>query len=161
MLRLLKLSALSIAALILAHSAPAVAASATSTLTVKADVIANCTIDASKALDFGNIDVTPGSFTASASTTISVACTKSTAGTSYKIYMRSPTNSWKMVNGAESLPYALTDQNGVAWDETHPVSYTSSGKAAKDITVKGTILSNGYDVSVGSYSDSVTAEIQF
>ena len=162
MVRTSKLSATALLTLLLLQPAPVRADSKTSTLRVQATVTANCTIDAGTPLNFGNIDVSSSNFTASASTTISVACTKSAGTTSYAIYMRSSTNGWKMKNaGGESLSYTLTDENNNRWDETHPYSYQSQGKAAKSITVKGAITPDDYDVTVGSYSDTVTAEIQF
>jgi spore coat protein U-like protein len=163
MIRTLKLAVLAAVAVLLVRPAPASAATIVTmpnALHVTTTVAAACTITAGT-LDFGSIDVTPAPMAAkTASGSITVACTKNAPATKYQIYLKSPTNNWNLKNAAgEALPYSLTDGSNNPWNQTTPVNYTASSKAPQVITVKGTIAGGNYDVSVGTYTDDVTAQI--
>jgi len=160
---------------ILALAAPVFAASTPTTFTVKAAVVANCTISATD-MDFGNYDPVGANDTtgadAYASSTVTVACTKNAPNVWIGLDAGSNGASASgttraMAGGGDFLSYELysLDPNpapGAAWGNTQAtgVSYVAASKAATGITVYGR-TPKGQDVSAGSYTDTITATINY
>jgi spore coat protein U-like protein len=146
-------------------AAPASAASTQSTtFLVKANVDANCTIDAAD-LDFGTYDPTGN---LDASSQISITCTNATAwnvGLNEGSFAGATVTSRKMTGPSSfALAYSLfTDsartQNWGNTVGTDTVSGTGTG-AADAVTVFGRIPAS-QNVGAGSYQDTVTATITF
>jgi len=141
------------------------AGSANASFAVTASVTANCTISAS-ALAFGSYD--PVSVNAASplnqSSTLTVACTK---GTSATIALDDGTHfsGTRRLLGATNgdfLSYALYQDNSysTAWTSASTKAYNAANKNASAQTVYGQVTA-GQDVSVDTYSDSVTATISF
>lgn len=165
--------ALASAILIAAASAtPAMAATATSDLSVLSNVTASCTISTS-AISYGNYE--PISANASTDLTgtgsISYTCTTGTTGT---ITLGQGSNSYgestdalplrRLTAGSNKyLGYQLyqNTERTTVWGNTGGtgVGVTGNG-AAQTVTVYGKINA-GQNAAVGSYTDTVTATINY
>jgi spore coat protein U-like protein len=149
------------------------AATATSSFTVTTTVVASCTI-ATGGITFGNYDpiVANNTTPADANGTVTVACTNGTAATIGLSQGSFPTMAStavaparQMGTGALRVPYGLyTDAaRTTVWGDVGTlaaVTYNSTGMAASTTNIYGRIAA-GLDVAVGSYTDTVTATIQF
>jgi len=174
----MKRSVLSLAVLsILVIMAPAAfAASANTTFTVSATVVANCTISASN-LAFGNYDPVTANNTTGAdlygSSTLTVACTKGAPNVWIGLDAGSNgpsavgTTRAMSAGGGNFLSYELYLANpnpvpGAVWGNTLATgkSYVSVSKAASAITVFGR-TPKGQDAAAGSYTDTITATINY
>ena len=160
------LSLIALTALVVA--APAFAASQTANLPISATVSANCTITTS-AVAFGAYD--PVSANAAANLTaqgaVNVACTKGTPAT---IDLGNGGNflggTRRMGSGSDFLNYslfrdaALTQPwgSGIAGGGTQ--AYNAATKNVTAVTVYGMVPA-AQDVTVGSYSDTVVATINY
>jgi spore coat protein U-like protein len=150
-----------------------VAATATTTFTVTAAVAANCTISAA-GISFTYDPVSANATTAATATgSVTIACTKGSGPT---IGLNSGTNpgavagvTRAMANGANRLGYELFQPaaapgNGGVWTDIGGANPLNAGvspsKAARTFTVSASIPA-GQDVAVGSYSDTVTATVNF
>lgn len=162
-----------LATALMASLGPGHAATETATFTVTATVSANCTISATP-VAFGAYEPVAGG-NLGASGTVVVACTKGAAGLTVGLnngihFDGSARNMAGAVSG-DRLAYSLRQPNpdascpgfgtGTEWTNTAPLTLSSpSGKAARTYNVCGQ-LAAGKDVSVDSYSDTVTAAINF
>ena len=159
---------LAAAALALSASA-AHAATVSNNLTVTANVANNCTVSTGT-LGFGAYDpvVANASADLDSSGTVAVQCTK---GTTYTVTLDAGANSTvvgtatvrQMSSGADFLAYELYTTSGrtTVWDtSTTPPSVTASSKAPNTITIYGRIPAN-QDVSAGSYTDTVSATVNY
>jgi spore coat protein U-like protein len=135
-----------------------------STFTVSAHVITACSINAGQTLDFGNY--TGAATPVQKSTTISVNCTN---GGTYVIGLDGGiggTDSQRLLAGPNSatLKYNLYQDSSykTVWGNTtstEPPSRSGTG-SAETITVYGQ-LDGLQPVTVGSYSDTITATITY
>jgi spore coat protein U-like protein len=149
------------------------AATATTTFTVTATVSANCTITAT-AISFTYDPVVANATTAATSTgTVSIACTK---GSGPSIGLNAGNNAGAvagvtraMANGTNRLGYELFQQaaapgNGAVWTDIGGANPLNAGvspsKASRSFTVQAQIPA-GQDVAVGSYTDTITATVNF
>lgn len=148
----------------LALAVPMFAASqATSSVTVSASVAAVCTISTTTNLAFGAYDpVVANASTAkdeTAPATVSVSCTKNTAG----VVLDFASSSGTMANGGTNLNFNLFQDSahgtpfgsGVAG-----VAMTFGSKAAQAVDIYGQIPAN-QDVPAGAYSGTVTARVNY
>jgi spore coat protein U-like protein len=150
-----------------------VAATATTTFTVTASVSANCTITATGiSFTYDPIGANAAA-AASATGTVTIACTK---GSGPSIGLNAGSNAGAvagvtraMANGANRLGYELFQSaaapgNGAVWTDIGGANALNAGvspsKAARSFTVQAQIPA-GQDVAVGSYSDTVTATVNF
>lgn len=157
-------------------SASAFAATKNSSFTVSATVVANCTISASN-LAFGNYDPVVANNTAGsdlyANSTLTVACTKGAPnvwiGLDAGANGASATGTTRALSAGSGsfLSYELytADPNpaaGAVWGNTQATgkSYVAASKASTAITVFGRVP-KGQDAAAGSYSDTVTATINY
>ncbi len=145
---------------------PAAADSATAKLTISATVVKNCTVDTAS-ISLGNYDPLVANYSDAATPTgtVTVRCTR---GTGYSIGLddggnySSGTRRMKHATQDEYLNYELYQDGGFAtpWTTAQPVSDTSTSRAAHGITVYARIP-GGQDKPQGSYTDVVTATINF
>jgi spore coat protein U-like protein len=149
-------------------SVPAFAGSATANLSVTANVSANCTISTAP-VAFGAYDPVSANLAANlnGTGTVTVACTKGTAAT---IDLGNGNNlsggSRRMGSGSDFLNYALYKDaartqvwgTGLAGGSTY--AYASASKNSVAVTVYGTVPMN-QDVTVGAYTDTVVATINY
>jgi spore coat protein U-like protein len=157
-------------AILALRAVPAQAGSATSTVTVTANVISNCTISAGT-VAFGNYD--PTSATALDQTgTVNVQCTTGTVAT---IAMGQGSNAAtgstdaaplrQMASVAQRLRYDLYQDSGrtTVWGNTllTSVTYAALSSASTAMTIYGRIPINQNATAGAGYSDSVTATINF
>lgn len=150
-----------------------VAATATTTFTVTASVSANCTITATGiSFTYDPIGANAAA-AASATGTVTIACTK---GSGPSIGLNAGSNAGAvagvtraMANGTNRLGYELFQSaaapgNGAVWTDIGGANALNAGvspsKAARSFTVQAQIPP-GQDVAVGSYSDTVTATVNF
>jgi spore coat protein U-like protein len=151
----------------------AVAATATSNFTVTATVVSSCTI-ATTGISFGNYDPVVANSTTplDANGSVTVACT---AGAATTIGMgqganQDPTSTAavpvrRMLSGANHVRYDLFQDSTRAtpWGDvgtTSAMTYASVSFAPVSFPIYGRMPS-GQDVQTGSYTDTVTATIQF
>ncbi|WP_207459050.1 spore coat U domain-containing protein [Azospirillum sp. SYSU D00513] len=141
----------SIAALV-SMAAPAMAGTASGTLSVSATVAATCNVS-SGSIDFGTY--TPSANTDQTSA-VSVTCT---AGTTYTVELGAGGNAAdqarRMAGSGSHLTYELYSDSSrsLVWNATNKVTGTGIG-SAQSIPVYGRIPS-GQSVPAGSYADSV------
>jgi len=159
--------------LALAASPRAMAATAQTTFTVTATVSANCTISATGISFTYDPIATNATTAATASGSVTIACTKGAGPT---VGLSAGANAGKvagvtraMANGANFLGYELFQPNapignGGVWTDiggANPFNPgVSPGKAPRAFTVNATIPA-GQDVAVGSYTDTITATVNF
>jgi spore coat protein U-like protein len=140
-------------------------------LTARATVIANCQFNTSPTLNFGNYDAI--SSTASTnSANLSVTCTKALAN--YVITMDAGANgsgtgssvarAMKDTVSGNTLSYNLFTDSGFStvWGTTTATgeTFTASGLSGDTMAVYGKIPAQ-QDVTVGSYSDTLTVTANF
>ncbi|HWC74551.1 MAG TPA: spore coat U domain-containing protein [Gemmatimonadales bacterium] len=150
------------------------AATSTTTFTVSAAVAANCTISVTP-INMGNYDpvVTNATNPVSASGTLTITCTKGTGptiglnGGNHAGAVSGVTRA--MANGTNMLGYELYQPasapgNGGVWTDIGGANPLNAGvtpsKAPRSYVVNATIP-GGQDASVGSYSDTITATVNF
>lgn len=165
MARLLRIAILAGAALLLTRATPAQAQAtqrvANGSFQVSAQVSAACTITAMPTLNFGTIDVTSTVPATVSSGNLSVRCTKTLSSNHYELRLSSASNFFLRNGPDDSLHYAISRVNNVAWTGG-PFTFGSSGKTAvRDIPIEVTLDGGDFNVSAGSYSDTITAEIWF
>ena len=144
------------------------AATASANLSVSASVNARCSISAPSTLAFGVYDPVVDNLSTDldADTTVSVACTKNSSGVwvGLDLGANASGSTRRMANGGERLAYELYSDAArtTVWGNVLAtgVSYTPTSKDPVSISVYGRVPA-GQDVGVGSYSDSVTATINF
>jgi len=135
---------------------------ATTSFTVTATIVADCTITAST-LSFGVYSGT----TTNATSTLVVNCTKNApyyVGLNAGTATGATVTTRRMMNGSNTLNYALYSNSArtINWGETvgtDTVSGTGSG-ANQSLTVYGQIPS-GQALVPGSYSDTITAIVTY
>lgn len=172
----IRIAALCLAAASSWICAPSFGATATGTLSVTATVAANCTLSTTP-VSFGAYDPL-GTGTANATGTVSIACVKGTAPTSIDMSLgANPSGATRRMRGAAATPdlisYELykpsTVTPGAACAYTAVwgtgaanglVPTAAPSKAARTYNVCGSVTL-GQDVGVDSYSDSVTATVNF
>ncbi len=148
--------------------AVAATGSATAPLSVTATVTSNCTISTT-ALAFGNYDavVTNASTNLDATGTVVVACTKGAAAT---IGLNAGSNASgstrRMTNGSDFLTYEVYKETGRTnvWGNASTGLYdagTATSSAAQTLTVYGRVASGQTGAAVGSYTDTLTATVNF
>jgi spore coat protein U-like protein len=142
------------------------AASQSSNLSVTANVSANCTISTTP-VAFGAYDPVATNNTtgvdASASGTVVVACTKNTAATIDLGNGGNFSGTRRMSSGSDFLGYSLYSDaaHTSAWGSgASSVAYNAASKNAATLDVYG-LSPKGQDVSVGAYSDTVVATINY
>jgi spore coat protein U-like protein len=146
------------------------ATSNTGTVNVTGAIVADCSITTST-FGFGTYDPIVTNASAALNTfaqSLSVKCTRGATGVTISLDLGS--NSTHAVNttramsggGGNYLSYELYTSNSYAtvWNTTNTVSYAPTSFAATGITVYGQIP-GAQDVSVATYSDSVTATVNF
>ncbi len=143
------------------------AGSATSSLSVSATVASNCTISTS-ALSFGSYDPIVANATANldGTGTVTITCTKGAVTTvGLDLGGNASGTTRRMASGTERLSYELykDSSRSSVWGNSGTDlndTGTAPSKAARAFTVYGRIPS-AQDVAAGSYSDTVTATVNF
>jgi spore coat protein U-like protein len=140
---------------------------------VTTTVVASCTISTG-GITFGNYDPVVANATTPADSngTVTVACTNGTAATIGMSQGSFPTMAStavapqrQMGTGSNRVAYGLyTDAaRTTVWGDVgtlSAVTYNSTGFAPTTVNIYGRIAA-GLDVVVGSYTDTVTATVQF
>jgi spore coat protein U domain-containing protein, fimbrial subunit CupE1/2/3/6 len=152
------LGAAALAAIV--SAAPASAGS--TTFQVSATVARVCTIAATNVSLTYDPVVANASAAATANGTVTVACTR---GETYRVSLDNGLNysgGRRLRLGAtgEYLTYDLYQDSGYAttWDGTNQVARTAANRAPVDLTVYASIP-GGQDVPVGTYTDTIVADI--
>jgi spore coat protein U-like protein len=154
-------------ACVLLAPAAASASQVGSTLTVEADVVANCTVSVGT-VDFGDINPLAG-VNINGSGTFNVTCTSGTTWTAAAGVGSGPSASYttrKMSFGSNTLNYNLytTSGYGTVWGDgtggTGLLSGTGNG-SAQTATVYGRIASGQTTAPPGGYADSVSITVTY
>ena len=167
--RNLTLAVAGAALLFTAHAA--VAGSKSTTFNVTSSVSANCTIAATD-LNFGAYDPVVANKTTAldVNTSVNVLCTKGSTGVKVGLDLGTHTAAGNrfMSNGTDSLQYELYSDSagGTVWGNSGAglVSWPVFGPIGAGAGVSHTVFGRvpaGQDVSVGSYSDLITATVNF
>lgn len=155
---------------VLAVAGPAAAGSATSSFSVTASVSNNCTISTA-ALAFGAYDpiVANASTALDATGSVTIQCTRgatSTIGLSTGSYSANASGTTRAMNaGTSYLSYEIYQNTGrtTLWGNSGSDLYTPAAapsSAPRTVTTYGRVPA-GQDVPAGSYSDTVTATVNF
>ena len=167
--RILTLAAAAAALLFTAHAA--VAGSKTTTFNVTSTVSANCTILATD-LSFGAYDPVVANKTTAldVNTTVTVLCTKGSTGVNVGLDLGTHAGAGNrfMSNGSDSLQYELYSDSagGTVWGNSGAalVGWPVFGPIGAGTGVSKTVFGRipaAQDVSTGSYSDLITATVNF
>jgi spore coat protein U-like protein len=167
------LSLASFTALVVGSGSAATAAGTKSgSFNVTSSVVSSCTLLSAPTLAFGPYDPVAGT-AVTGTTTLSIQCTK---GTPLKIALDAGSNDGSTsdaynrmkggTGGADLLTYQLqgTDSSGTLtqWNQkTLDFGVSANNTSAQTITINGTITAGQNAVSVGSYTDTVTATINY
>lgn len=143
------------------------AGSASTSLSVSATVASSCTISTA-AIDFGSYDpvVTHAAANLDGTGTVTITCTKGTVTTvGLDLGANAVLTTRRMAAGTERLTYELYKDSGrtSVWGSSGGNlldTGVAPSKAARPFTVYGRVPS-GQDISAGSYSDTVTATVNF
>jgi len=143
------------------------AASASASLTVSASVANNCTISTS-ALNFGSYDPigVHASSNLDGTGSVTITCTKGAVTTvGLDLGGNASGSTRRMAAGPEMLTYELYKEVSrvSVWGNSGADlldTGTAPSRAPRSFTVYGRVPS-GQDVSAGSYSDTVTATVNF
>lgn len=163
-----KAAAVAAAIGISAAAAPAFAATANTNLAVSATVINNCLITTS-ALAFGSYDPVVANSAANLDGTgvVSVACTKGVSPTiALGLGSNASGSTRRMGDGSGNfLTYELYKDAGrvTVWGTSGAALLSPTAapsKAARAFTVYGRVMA-GQDATVGSYTDTVVATVNF
>ena len=160
-----------VAAALLFTVQSAVAASKSTTFNVSSSVSANCTISATD-LNFGAYDPVVANKTTplDVNTTVTVLCTKGSTGVTVGLDLgtHAAAGSRFMSNGTDSLQYELYSDSagGTVWGNAGAglVAWPVFGPMGAGLGTPHTVFGRvpaGQDVSVGSYSDLITATVNF
>jgi spore coat protein U-like protein len=152
---------------LLGLTAPAWAATATTTFAVSGTVVPTCNVSAAN-LSFGTSIPSPINSNVDAQSNITATCS---SGTPYTVALSAGNGaaatfaSRKLTSGANTLNYALFTNAGrtTVWGDGSAGSSTfgSMGSgAAQAIPVYGRILS-GQSVATGAYSDTIVVTLTF
>jgi spore coat protein U-like protein len=151
-----------------ATASAAYAGSAQQNVAVTTSVVGNCRFSGSPVVAFGSYDPVTAADVDSTGT-LTIECTK---GTSYSITLGAGANASGAVRRMALTPddtvnyvsYELYTDNArsTVWNMTNTVGAVSASKSAQSVTIYGRIA-NGptQDPTVGSYSDTVVATINF
>jgi len=169
LVRILSLSAAVLFVVVFLATAPAFAATATSNFTVTASVANNCTISTT-AIAFGAYDpiVTHASTPLDATGSVTITCTKgatTTIGLGPGANAPGTSTTRAMVAGGNKLDYEIYQETGrtTVWGTSGAGLLTPAAapdKSPRAFTTYGRIPA-GQDVPSGSYSDTVTATVNF
>jgi spore coat protein U-like protein len=152
---------LSLAAVLAAGAARAATESAQ--FTVTATVVKTCRISADATVPVGNYDPFATTDATSGAGTVTVTCTK---GGGYTLTIDKGSNEGgtgarRMTDGTEFLAYELYSDVGATAAWSAPLTVIAATGMAGDDHVVVAKVPAGQDVSVGSYSDTVTATVDF
>jgi spore coat protein U-like protein len=160
------------AGLTMLFSAPALAATATSSMPVTADVTNSCTISAGS-LAFGSYDpiVTNAVTDLDGTATLTITCTSGAAATITISQGANPNTGStddvplrRMLSGADFLSYTLYQDvaHTTVWGNTTGTGlpYTGTGVQTTNTTVYG-VITQAQNVPAGTYSDTDTVTITF
>ncbi len=157
-----------LAALILvAVPLPVFAATSTASLSISAAVANNCTIGTT-AVSFGSYDplVTNASAPLDATGSVTITCTKGAVTTvGLNLGGNATGSTRRMLSGTDFLTYELYKDSGrtAVWGNSGADllnTGTAPSKAPQTFTVYSRVAA-GQDVPSGSYSDTVTATVNF
>jgi spore coat protein U-like protein len=158
----ISLAAVAAAALALGVSGANAHTTVTDNLTVSADVVNACTVDASTPLNFG--PVMAGDPAKDGSTTISVTCG---TGVAYTVgmgdgqHMNSGTR--RVAHGTDYINYSISavSSGGANWDNTNPNAVGNTGDGtAQPFPVYGQ-LAAVVAQPAGHYSDTVAVSVYY
>ena len=151
-------------ALIVVSNTAGAAGPKNGTFTVTTNVSNNCTIDTSAAnIVFGAYDPVTGA-AVTGSGTVKIACTKGATGLSLALSgganFATPDN--QMASGSERLKYDLYSDSTLKtpWNNTSVTVPAPTSNASQSFTIYGQIKAS-QDVAVGTYTDTVTATINY
>ncbi|HET9393307.1 MAG TPA: spore coat protein U domain-containing protein [Candidatus Rubrimentiphilum sp.] len=138
-------------------------------MAISTTVIAKCTVTSPTPLNFGSYDPVVTNNTAAldvAPNALAVACTRGAPGVTVTLNLglHAVGSTRFMVDGAShTLQYEIYTTSGrtTVWNTTNSVSYTSTSMATVNLPVYGRIPGGQDAYTAASYTDSVTATVNF
>lgn len=141
----------------------------TTSLATSATVIAKCTVTSPTPLDFGAYDpvvtnnVNPDDVAPSA---LSVSCTRGAPGVTITLNLGthfSGSTRYMSDGASHLLQYEIytTSARSTVWNTSNSVSYASTSLAAHALPVYGRIPGGQDAYTAASYTDSITATVNF
>ncbi|HEY8322403.1 MAG TPA: spore coat U domain-containing protein [Candidatus Baltobacteraceae bacterium] len=143
-------------------------ATTTHALAPSATVIAKCTIAGALPLAFGSYDPVVANLTTNldvAPNALSISCTRGAPSVTVALDLglHATGSTRRLLSGADFLTYEIytTAARTTVWNATNTVSYASATMAATGLPVYGRVPF-GQDATVGaSYTDTITATVNF
>ena len=137
-----------------------------SPVTIKATVVADCSLQSPQMIDFGNYD--PATTTTIDVTTeaLQIQCTKGSPGVTIALdngqYYTGTHRSMRTNGGTGSVDYEIytASTRSVIWNRTQTVTYSSVGRQFVRIPLYGRVL-GAHSPAPGDYSDTLTALVNF
>ena len=141
----------------------------TTNLAVGATVIAKCTVTSPTPLNFGGYDPVVTNRTADLDVTsnaLAVSCTRGAPGVTVTLDLgKNAVGSTRFLSdgATHTLQYEIYTSSArtTIWNATNSVSYTSTSMASSTLPVNGRIPGGQDAFTAASYTDTITATVNF
>lgn len=142
------------------------ASASRSSVTVKATVVADCSLQSPQMIDFGNYDPVANTTIDVTAEALQIQCTKGSPGVTIALdngqYYTGTHRSMRTNGGSGSVDYEIytASTRSVIWNRTQTVTYSAVSKQSVRIPLYGRLLGSR-SATPGEYSDTLTALVNF
>lgn len=136
------------------------------TVTIRAVVLSDCTVQAPQNIDFGTYDPSTNATVDVTTDALVVACSKGspgvTIGLDNGLYYTGSHRSMRSLGASGAVYYEIytTSSRQVIWNRTQTVTYTSVGRQPTTIQLFGRVVGT-QSPAPGDYSDTLMALLNF
>lgn len=137
-----------------------------SAVTVKATVVADCSLQSPQMIDFGNYDPVSNATIDVTTEALQIQCTKGSPGVTIALdngqYYTGTHRSMRTISGNGSVDYEIytAPTRSVIWNRTQTVTYSAITRQPVRISLYGRVL-GAHSATPGDYSDTLTALVNF